>query len=42
MAETKKEETWQEREAREAKEFKDTHLPNFFKTMKDKDILVWR
>ncbi len=33
-----KEETWQEREAREAKEFKDTHLPNFFKTMKDKDI----
>ena len=32
------EETWEERVEREAKEFRDTHLPNFFKTMKDKDV----
>ena len=38
MTETKKEETWQEREARQAKEFRDKHLPEFFKTMKDNDI----
>ena len=38
MTKTKKEETWQEREARQAKEFRDDHLPNFFKTMKDNDI----
>ena len=38
MAETKKEETWEEREARQAKEFRDEHLPNFFKTMKDNDV----
>lgn len=38
MTETKKEETWQEREARHAKEFRDEHLPNFFKTMKDMDV----
>lgn len=31
-------ETWQERVEREAKEFRDKHLPSFFKTMKDKDI----
>ena len=38
MTETKKEETWQEREARHAKEFRDNHLPEFFKTMKENDI----
>lgn len=32
------EETWQERVDREAKEFRDIHLPAFFKTMKDRDI----
>ena len=38
MTETNKEETWQEREAREAKEFRDKHLPKFFKTMEDLDV----
>ena len=38
MTETKKQETWQEREEREAKEFRDKHLPNFFKTMEENDI----
>ena len=38
MTETKKEETWEEREARHTKEFRDKHLPDFFKTMKDNDI----
>ena len=38
MTETKKEETWQEREERQAKEFRDRHLPKFFKTMKDLDV----
>ena len=38
MTETKKEETWEEREARHAKEFRDVHLPKFFKTMQDLDV----